>query len=263
MMDTRTAVLGVEQSLSGKAWRWRGGNASFPGGVAGLEDDLVTQLLIARGVSRPDLALHLAPSLRGFLPDPALFNDMATAAERIAEAVVARETVTVFGDYDVDGATSAALLIRLLRMLGHDAAAYIPDRLLEGYGPSGQALVALGQGGSTLVITVDCGAMAHDALAMAHDAGIDVIVVDHHKCAPDLPRAFALVQCDHAGHGNLPRPAEQQLQISADPRAQGFHHHAHRREQRCRERHHGRWHPDHVHRHGGLQHQQHLGASGR
>jgi single-stranded-DNA-specific exonuclease len=192
-MATRPAVFGIDRSLSGKAWRWRGGNMELAGGAAGLEDDIITQLLLARGVAREDLARHRSPSLRSFLPDPSEFNDMDAAAERIAEAVLARETVTVYGDYDVDGATSAALLIRLFRMLGHTANHYIPDRLLEGYGPSGEALVRLGASGSSLVITVDCGAMAHEALAAAHDAGIDVIVVDHHKCAAELPRTFAMV----------------------------------------------------------------------
>ncbi len=195
-MATRPAVFGVERSLTGKAWRWRGGNMELGGGAgpdSPLGDDIVTQLLLARGVAREDLARHRSPSLRSFLPDPSEFNDMDLAAERIAEAVLARESVTVYGDYDVDGATSAALLIRLFRMLGHSARHYIPDRLLEGYGPSGEALVRLGAEGSSLVITVDCGAMAHEALAAAHAEGIDVIVVDHHKCAADLPRAFALV----------------------------------------------------------------------
>jgi single-stranded-DNA-specific exonuclease len=101
--------------------------------------------------------------------------------------------VTVYGDYDVDGATSAALLVRLLRDLGHSARYYIPDRLLEGYGPSGEALVRLAEEGSSLIVTVDCGVMAHDALAQAHAAGVDVIVVDHHKCSAELPIAAALV----------------------------------------------------------------------
>jgi single-stranded-DNA-specific exonuclease len=209
-MATRPAVFGVERSLTGKAWRWRGGNMELGEEAAGLEDDIVTQLLLARGVPREDLARHRSPSLRAFLPDPSEFNDMDLAADRIAEAVISRETVTVYGDYDVDGATSAALLIRLLRMLGHEARHYIPDRLLEGYGPSGEALVRLGTEGSSLVVTVDCGAMAYEALAAAHAAGIDVIVVDHHKCAAELPRAFALVNPNRldenetaAAHGHL------------------------------------------------------------
>jgi single-stranded-DNA-specific exonuclease len=208
-MATRAAVFGVETSLSGKAWRWRGGNMELGGG-AGLDHNIVDQLLMGRGIAREELALHRQPSLRSFLPDPSIFNDMDSAADRLAQAVLTGEQVTVYGDYDVDGATSAALLIRLLRMLGHDARYYIPDRLLEGYGPSGEALVRLGEEGSSLVVTVDCGAMAFEALAAAHNAGIDVVVVDHHKCAAELPRTFALVNPnrldeteDAAGHGHL------------------------------------------------------------
>ncbi len=179
-------------------------------GAIGLEDDIVTQLLLARGVAREDLARHLSPTLRSFLPDPSEFQDMEAAAERLAEAILGGETVTIYGDYDVDGATSAALLIRLLRMLGHDARYYIPDRLLEGYGPSGEALVRLAEEGSSLIVTVDCGAMAHDALKQAHDAGVDVVVVDHHKCSAELPVTAALVNPNRldesetgAAHGHL------------------------------------------------------------
>lgn len=180
------------------------------GDAAGLADDIVTQLLLARGVGREDLARHRSPNLRSFLPDPSEFRDMDAAAQRLAEAVIAQEKVTIYGDYDVDGATSSALLIRLMRMLGHDADYYIPDRLLEGYGPSGEALVRLGEQGSTLIVTVDCGAMAYEALGVAHDAGVDVVVVDHHKCAAELPRALALVNPNRldendlaASHGHL------------------------------------------------------------
>src|SRR3546814_9272929 len=98
------------------------------------------------------MAAHREPTIRAFMPDPSLFRDMDKAATRMADAVEARECITIFGDYDVDGATSAALLIRLLRELGVSAAAYIPDRLMEGYGPSGEALVRLAQGGSTLIV---------------------------------------------------------------------------------------------------------------
>jgi single-stranded-DNA-specific exonuclease len=150
-----------------------------------------------------------ASTIRAFMPDPSIFRDMDTAAERLADAVTSGETVTIFGDYDVDGATSAALLIRLLRQLGLEAGYYIPDRLLEGYGPSGDALVQLAAGGSTLVVTVDCGAQAFEALEMAKTAGLDVIVVDHHKCAAALPIAHALVnpnrldEDEGAAHGHL------------------------------------------------------------
>ncbi|NNC51893.1 MAG: single-stranded-DNA-specific exonuclease RecJ, partial [Erythrobacter sp.] len=203
-------VYGVSQSLTGRAWRWRGGNMDLGQGHMGDDDAIVRQLLLARGVAAEDVPRHLTPTLREFLPDPSEFNDMETAADRIAQAILSREKITIYGDYDVDGATSSALLIRLLRELGMDADYYIPDRLLEGYGPSGEALVKLGESGSSLIVTVDCGAMAHEALAMASDAGIDVIVVDHHKCSPELPRAAALVNPNRldendlaAAHGHL------------------------------------------------------------
>jgi single-stranded-DNA-specific exonuclease len=197
------SVLGITASLSGKVWRWRGGNMELAGTDGGLEADLVTQLLLSRGVRADDLACHRNPSLRAFLPDPSEFRDMDAAAERLAQAILTGEALTVYGDYDVDGATSAALLIRLVRLLGHDARAYIPDRLLEGYGPSGAALVRLGQEGSSLIVTVDCGAMAHEALALAHDSGIDVIVVDHHKCSAELPVAAALVNPNRLDEGSV------------------------------------------------------------
>lgn len=180
------------------------------GNGASLNHDIVAQLLLSRGVAPDDLDRHRNPSLRAFLPDPSLFRDMDRAAERLAEAVVRREALTIYGDYDVDGATSAALLIRLIRALGHEAGYYIPDRLLEGYGPSGEALVRLAEQGSSLIVTVDCGAMAFEALEMARTAGVDVIVVDHHKCAAELPKALALVNPnrldeadDAAAHGHL------------------------------------------------------------
>jgi single-stranded-DNA-specific exonuclease len=192
-MALRAPTFGIDTSLSGKSWQWRGGNMDLGENASGLEDDIVTQMLLSRGVEREDIDRHRTPSLRAFLPDPSSFRDMDAAAERLAQAVIIGESVTIYGDYDVDGATSAALFIRLLRMLDHDARYYIPDRLLEGYGPSGEALVKLGEEGSSLIVTVDCGAMAHEALSMAYSAGIDVIVVDHHKCSVELPTAAALV----------------------------------------------------------------------
>ncbi len=214
MSAVTVSLNSIERSLAGRQWRWRAGNMDLAGSdaadQAGLEHDLVTQLLLARGVAPDDIERHRNPSLRAFLPDPSHLRDMDVAAERLAQAVLGGEVVTIFGDYDVDGATSAALLIRLLRDLGLPARHYIPDRLLEGYGPSGEALVKLGAEGSSLIVTVDCGAMAHEALAMAEAAGIDVIVVDHHKCSAELPRAAALVNPNRldesdigASHGHL------------------------------------------------------------
>jgi single-stranded-DNA-specific exonuclease len=199
----------VAQSILGQKWAWRGSvtDARDPDFAP---DDLVAQLLLARGVARDDLERHRKPTIRGFMPDPSVFRDMEAAAARLADAVEGGESITIYGDYDVDGATSAALLIRLLRELGLEAGYYIPDRLLEGYGPSGEALVGLGEKGNKLIVTVDCGAMAFDALAQAKAAGIEVIVVDHHKCASELPEAFALVNPNRldesdegAEHGHL------------------------------------------------------------
>jgi single-stranded-DNA-specific exonuclease len=191
-----------DRSITGQAWRWRG--------AGGETDDLVTQLLLARGCPPEELEAHRSPTIRSFMPDPSIFQDMDKAAERLADAVIAGEQVTIFGDYDVDGATSAALLIRLLGALGLEAGYYIPDRLLEGYGPSGDALVSLRDSGASLVVTVDCGAQAFEALSMAHEAGLDVIVVDHHKCATELPVAHSIVnpnrldeEAGAAAHGHL------------------------------------------------------------
>jgi single-stranded-DNA-specific exonuclease len=209
MLMNPSFVCGVSHSILGQPWRWRGeaGEVRDPGFAA---DGLVDELLIARGVGRDELERHRRPTLRGFMPDPSIFRDMDRAAGRLADAVEAREPVTVFGDYDVDGATSAALLVRLLRDLGCEPKAYIPDRLMEGYGPSGEALVRLAREGARLIVTVDCGAQAFEALEMARGAGVDVIVVDHHKCASALPLAHALVNPNRldeadeaAAHGNL------------------------------------------------------------
>jgi single-stranded-DNA-specific exonuclease len=196
--------LSINRSITGQAWRWRGAASDDL-----ASDDLVTQLILSRGAPADEVEAYRNPTIRAFMPDPSIFQDMDRAATRLADAVIAQERVTIFGDYDVDGATSAALLIRLLRDLGLEAGAYIPDRLMEGYGPSGAALVKLAEAGSTLIVTVDCGAQAFEALAMARDAGVDVVVVDHHQCSTALPAAFALVNPNRldeglgAAHGHL------------------------------------------------------------
>lgn len=208
MASAASPVLNIRSSILGQPWHWRAGStdARDPGFAP---DDLVTQLLLARGCSRDEIERHRSPSIRAFMPDPSIFRDMDRAATRIADAIERGENIAVFGDYDVDGATSAALLIRLLRDLGARARPYIPDRLMEGYGPSGEALVRLHREGAGLIVTVDCGAQAFDALEMARDAGVDVIVVDHHKCATALPVAHALVNPNRldeeegAEHGHL------------------------------------------------------------
>src|SRR5438309_1238924 len=194
-----------DRSVTGQPWRWR----RPPDDGDGL-DALVDELLLARGVAREDLARHREPKIRDFLPDPSCFKDMEKGAGRLADAVQAGEAIAIFGDYDVDGATSAALLVLLLRRLGAEPMVYIPDRLMEGYGPSGKALVELKAKGASVAVCVDCGAQAFEALEQARDAGLDVIVVDHHQCASLLPAAFALINPnrldesdDAAAHGHL------------------------------------------------------------
>ncbi|QYE33833.1 single-stranded-DNA-specific exonuclease RecJ [Polymorphobacter sp. PAMC 29334] len=185
-------VFNVTASVLGQPWQWRGGIAPGSGAAGGI-DDLIEQLFRARGAAAVDLDRLRSAKLRDWLPDPSIFRDMDAAAARIAAAIRAAEPVVVFGDYDVDGATSAALLIRLIRDCGGIASAYIPDRLLEGYGPSPAAMVALAGTGATLIVTVDCGTQGFDALAAAKAAGVEVIVVDHHQASTALPPAVAVV----------------------------------------------------------------------
>ena len=199
------AALNIERSVTGQPWRWR--RSAEP---AVRMDSLVDELLLARGVAREDLARHRHPKIRDFLPDPSCFQDMDKGAKRLADAVQAGETIAIFGDYDVDGATSAALLVLLLRRLGAEPIVYIPDRLMEGYGPSGTALVELKSRGASVAVCVDCGAQAFEALDEAKAAGLDVVVVDHHQCASLLPVAFAMINpnrldesADGAAHGHL------------------------------------------------------------
>jgi len=198
-------ALNIDRSMTGQPWRWR--RSAEP---AIAMDTLVDELLLARGVERDDLARHRDPRIRDFLPDPSCFQDMDKGARRLADAIQRQETIAIFGDYDVDGATSAALLTLLLRRLGAEPIVYIPDRLMEGYGPSGKALVELKVRGANVAVCVDCGAQAFEALEEAKAAGLDVVVVDHHQCASLLPVAYALINpnrldesADGAAHGHL------------------------------------------------------------
>jgi single-stranded-DNA-specific exonuclease len=172
--------------------------------------ELLARVLAGRGVAPEQAQPFLDPSIKRLMPDPSTLTDMDAAAARLADVVTRGEKVAIFGDYDVDGATSAALLVLLLRRLGAEPIVYIPDRLMEGYGPSGAALVELKKRGASLAITVDCGAQAFDALEEAHEAGLDVIVVDHHQCATLLPVAYAMINPNRldeselgAAHGHL------------------------------------------------------------
>jgi single-stranded-DNA-specific exonuclease len=203
------AFLGVERSLCGRRWRQRPADPRHALAFAqrhGLPE-IVGRVLAARGVAPEEAERFLAPRLRDQLPDPDRFRDMAKAAERVAAAVRAGELVAVFGDYDVDGATSSALLERFLRAAGGRVRVYIPDRRKEGYGPNLPALLRLKAEGAAVAVTVDCGITAFEVLEKASAAGLDVIVVDHHVAEAGLPKALAVVnpnRLDEAeGFGNL------------------------------------------------------------
>ena len=164
--------------------------------------EVLARILVARGVEMDEVEWFLNPSLKTSLPDPSHLLDMDAAADRVAAAVTGGETLAVFGDYDVDGATSSALLMRYFRALGLAPLVHIPDRIIEGYGPNTPALLGLQQRGATLVITVDCGTMAFDPLEDAHNAGLDVIVVDHHIGDVKRPMAYAVVNPNRLDEGS-------------------------------------------------------------
>ena len=203
--------LGVARSELGRPWRQR---LSGPGlalaeslvQVEGLPDTLA-RVLAARGVAGPDLQAFLEPRLRDLMPDPSVLVDMEPCVARLVRAVKAGESVAIFGDYDVDGACSAALLARYLQVAGARPRVHIPDRLIEGYGPNGEAIRMLAGEGATLLVTVDCGTTSHEVLAEAMRNGMDVLVLDHHQAPVALPNVTALVnpnrQDDLSGLGHL------------------------------------------------------------
>ncbi|MCZ6814850.1 MAG: single-stranded-DNA-specific exonuclease RecJ [Alphaproteobacteria bacterium] len=187
--------LTVERSFSGLNWRPRLDDDRAALVLAqrlGLPE-IVGRALAARGIGPKDAELFLNPALKVQLPDPGHLKDMERGAGRIADAIEAGEGIAVFGDYDVDGATSSALLARFCRALGTEIETYIPDRIKEGYGPNRAAMLALGARGAKVIITVDCGVSAFEPLKAASDAGIDVVVVDHHVAEARLPEALAVI----------------------------------------------------------------------
>lgn len=207
--DTAPAYLGVSRSALGRRWVERTVDASLALAMAQRlnVNEVVGRLLVSRGVGLEAAAGFLHPTLKADLPDPSSVLDMDRAAQRIADAVRAGEGIAIFGDYDVDGATSSALLARYLRALGAEPVIYIPDRLSEGYGPNIAAMTKLANDGAKLIITVDCGTQAPAALQAAKDAGADVIVCDHHLPGEVLPPTWALVNPnrhdDVSGLGHL------------------------------------------------------------
>ncbi|MEX1034847.1 MAG: single-stranded-DNA-specific exonuclease RecJ [Sneathiella sp.] len=189
------AFLDVESSLKGKRWRLRSENERLGLAISQRLDvpEIVGRVMAGRGVSLEEAEQYLDPTLRTLLPDPSSFKDMDKAAARIAKAIKGAEKITVFGDYDVDGATSSGLLKRFFNALRTPLVIYIPDRMKEGYGPNSAAMDTLKSQGVKLVITVDCGIVSFDVLKHAKDIGLEVIVVDHHQAETRLPDAVAVV----------------------------------------------------------------------
>ena len=206
---TGAPVLGVERSLSGRLWRERAGDERAGLAIAQRLGcpELVGRLLARRGVAPEAAERFLEPRLKDELPDPSHLLDMDKAVTRLVAALERRETIAVFGDYDVDGATSAALLRRFFEAAGGRVRVYVPDRQREGYGPNAPALLRLKDEGAGVVVTVDCGITAFAPLAAAAAAGLDVIVVDHHVGEPALPRASAVINPNRldetSAHGTL------------------------------------------------------------
>ena len=201
--------LDVSRSLSGRAWRQRPAEASVIRAhmqTLGLDEPLA-RALAARGVRADQGADFLKPTLKALFPDPSTFMDMDAATTAIIDALEAKASIHVFADYDVDGASSAALLVRWFRAMGAELPIYVPDRITEGYGPSAKAFDTLKASGADLVITVDCGAAANEAVAHASDIGLKVVVIDHHMMREEPPQCLAVVNPNrpgcNSGQGNL------------------------------------------------------------
>jgi len=208
---TEGLFLGVESSATGRAWRDRldARGAARALAIAQRHDlpELLARILAGRSVEIDAVEAFLDPTIKRSMPDPHVLTAMPEAAERIADAVQRGETIAIFGDYDVDGATSSALLARFLRQAGSDPLIHIPDRLFEGYGPNVEAVRALAARGATLLVTVDCGTTSIEPLAQARTLGVDVVIIDHHQADEELPPAVAIVnpnrRDDLSGLGHL------------------------------------------------------------
>ena len=203
--------LGVERSVMGRPWRSRLDDAGQARALAiaqaSGQSELMARVLAGRGVGLDDVERHLEPTLRDLMPDPFTLRDMEAATARLVMAVQRQEHVAIFGDYDVDGAASSALLSEYLEALGCPTTIHIPDRVAEGYGPNSEAMAAFAAKGASLVVTVDCGVSSHEPLAVARRLGLDVVVFDHHQAPEILPEAIAVVdpnrQDDLSGLGHL------------------------------------------------------------
>ena len=210
-VETPTAFLGVTHSATGKLWRdrldMRGAARALAIAQRYQLPEMLARLLAGREVGIDAVEDFLDPTIRRLMPDPHAITQMETAAGRIASAVMRGEKVAIFGDYDVDGATSAALLAWHLRHCGLDPLIHIPDRIFEGYGPNVEAVRMLASRGAKLLVTVDCGTTSIEPIAEARSLGLSVVVIDHHQCGEALPEVEALVNPnrpdDLSGLGHL------------------------------------------------------------
>ena len=210
-VEVPQAFLGVLRSATGKLWRDRLDVRGTARALAITQrfrlPEMLARVLAGRDVELDAVEDFLDPTIRKLMPDPFTVTQMETAAKRIADAAVRREKVAIFGDYDVDGATSAALLAWHLRHCGLDPLIHIPDRIFEGYGPNVEAIKALAGKGATLLVTVDCGTTSHEPLKLARQLGMSVVVIDHHQSGDELPEVDALVNPnrpdDLSGLGHL------------------------------------------------------------
>src|SRR5437588_4319 len=210
-IEAPSAFLGVSHSATGKLWRdrldARGAARALAIAQRHQLPEMLARVLAGRDVELDAVQDFLDPTIRKLMPDPYTLTQMEVAADRIADAAVSAEKIAIFGDYDVDGATSAALLAWHLRHCGLDPLIHIPDRIFEGYGPNVEAVRMLAGKGATLLVTVDCGSTSIEPLAEARRLGMSVIIVDHHQCGDELPDADALVNPnrldDLSGLGHL------------------------------------------------------------
>src|SRR5258707_3913368 len=209
--DAPPAFLGVSHSATGKLWRDRldpGGDARALAIAQRYHlPEMLARVLAGRDVEIDAIEDFLDPTIRKLMPDPYTVTQMEAAAKRIADAAARGEKVAIFGDYDVDGATSAALLAWHLRHCGLDPLIHIPDRLFEGYGPNTEAVRMLASKGATLLVAVDCGTTSLEPLAEARRLGMSAVLIDHHQCGDELPDVEALVNPnrpdDLSGLGHL------------------------------------------------------------
>ncbi|APG12233.1 single-stranded-DNA-specific exonuclease RecJ [Bradyrhizobium sp. MOS001] len=210
-VEVPQAFLGVARSLTDKLWLDRLDARGAAKALAIVQrhqlPELLARVLAGRGIDIDGVSDFLDPTIRKLLPDPYTVTEMEAAAKRIADAAMRGEKVAIFGDYDVDGATSAALLAWHLRHCGLDPLIHIPDRIFEGYGPNTEAIRALAAKGATLLVTVDCGTTSIEPLAEAKRLGMSVVVIDHHQAGTELPEVDALVNPnrldDLSGLGHL------------------------------------------------------------